>query len=240
MSSGKVRSSASHRAGADGPASNVVPSPPRRGCSGLKARGLAVVNLADLSALPLSRGRGSLEPPRRVAAPPRRRRRDTRALAEGFTIVLGGDCSLVGRRRRRVALLGQPLGLVYLDADADLNTPETTPPGGSAGWRPALGEGPREWSHRGPRLAPTLAGGLPAPRRGEAVGTWGCFPLAVRQLAPGPRRRWRWTVSRTVTSILVHGRRPHRSAEMPGRRTRPRSELSTEGFRPPDGPVSPG
>ena len=54
----------------------------------------------------------------------------TRALAEGFTLVLGGDCTLAagvaaGARR----YLGQPPGLVFIDADADLNTPETTPSG---------------------------------------------------------------------------------------------------------------
>ena len=51
-------------------------------------------------------------------------------MREGFTVVLGGDCTLVaGRWPGRPAALGQPVGLVYLDADADLNTPETSPSG---------------------------------------------------------------------------------------------------------------
>src|SRR5262249_57721428 len=71
----------------------------------------------------------------------------TRALAEGFTIVLGGDCTLVagtvaGARRK----LGQPVGVVYLDANADLNTPQTS----SSAHLPgialslAMGRGPAE------------------------------------------------------------------------------------------------
>ena len=71
----------------------------------------------------------------------------TRALAEGFTVLLGGDCSLVagtvaGARRH----LGQPVGLVFLDADADLNTPDTTPSGFLHGMAlaTALGRGPKE------------------------------------------------------------------------------------------------
>ena len=53
-----------------------------------------------------------------------------RSLLEGFTVVLGGDCTLVagvvaGARAR----LGRPVGLVYLDANADLNTQETSPSG---------------------------------------------------------------------------------------------------------------
>jgi arginase len=71
----------------------------------------------------------------------------TRALPEGFTVVLGGDCSMVaglvaGARRA----LGEPVGLVYLDADADLNTPDTTPSGFLHGMAvaTALGRGPRE------------------------------------------------------------------------------------------------
>ena len=54
----------------------------------------------------------------------------TRALAEGFTVVLGGDCTLVvGTVAGARAKLGQPVGLVYLDANADLNTPRPSPSG---------------------------------------------------------------------------------------------------------------
>ena len=116
----------------------------------LEDAGARVVNLSDLS----------LFPSRDDDAHPKARNAEgvacavragademTRALAEGFTVVLGGDCSLVagtmaGARRQ----LAQPVGLVYLDADADLNTPETTPSGNLHGMALALamGRGPAE------------------------------------------------------------------------------------------------
>jgi arginase len=116
----------------------------------LRATGARVVNLSDLSLFPY----------RDDPAHPKARNADgvacavrttademPRALAEGFTVVLGGDCSLVagtlaGARRH----LGQPVGLVFLDADADLNTPETTPSGYFHGMALALalGRGPQE------------------------------------------------------------------------------------------------
>jgi len=116
----------------------------------LRAQGARVVNLSDLSLFP---HRPDLEHPRarnsEVVACALRAAADemTRALAEGFTLLLGGDCTLAaaavaGARRR----LGVPVGLVYLDADADLNTPETTPSGNLDGMALALalGRGPRE------------------------------------------------------------------------------------------------
>src|SRR5687768_15059844 len=71
----------------------------------------------------------------------------TRALAEGFAIVLGGDCTLVvGALAGARAALGRPVGVVYVDANADLNTPETTPSGFLCGMALAiaLGQGPEE------------------------------------------------------------------------------------------------
>jgi len=116
----------------------------------LEAKGARVVNLSDLS----------LFPSRDDEAHPKARNAEgvacavrttademTRALGEGFTLVLGGDCTLVagtvaGARRH----FGQPVGLVFLDADADLNTPETTPSGNLNGMALALalGRGPAE------------------------------------------------------------------------------------------------
>jgi arginase len=117
-----------------------------------------------------------------------------RALAEGFTIVLGGDCSLVaGVAAGASRFLGQPLGLVYLDADADLNTPETTPSGRLSGMALALalGEGPSEVvAAARPRLAPDHVSlvGFRALDPGErlALGDLGlALPtVAVRQLGP--------------------------------------------------------
>lgn len=99
----------------------------------LREDGLRVANLSDLSLFPF---REDPENPRcrnaAVAACAVRAAADemTRALAEGFTLVLGGDCSLVaGTVAGAAKALGRPVGLVFLDADADLNTPETTPSG---------------------------------------------------------------------------------------------------------------
>jgi len=80
-----------------------------------------------------------------------------------FPLVLGGDHSVaVGTlcgmsrllRRRR-----QRLGVIWLDAHADMNTPETTPSGNVHGMPLAcsIGLGPRELTHLGgfaPKVAP--------------------------------------------------------------------------------------
>jgi arginase len=118
--------------------------------SALRARGARVVNLSDLSLFPY---RDDPAHPRarnaEVVACAVRAAADemTRAVREGFTIVLGGDCTIVagsvaGARRE----LGQPVGLVYIDADADLNTPDTSPSGYLNGMAlaVALGRGPQE------------------------------------------------------------------------------------------------
>lgn len=116
----------------------------------LRAQGATVVHLSDLSlfpyvedpAHPRARNAAGVACAVRTAADEM-----TRALAEGFTLLLGGDCSLVagmvaGARR----FLGQPVGLVFIDADADLNTPDTTPSGFLHGMAlaTALGRGPKE------------------------------------------------------------------------------------------------
>jgi arginase len=139
-------------AGAGGPGVERGPFALREAglLAALKAEGLAVVNLADLSLFPF---RDDPQQPRArnasgVACALRAAADEMpRALAAGFTIVLGGDCSLVaGVAAGASRFLGQPLGLVYLDADADLNTPETTPSGRLNGMALALalGEGPSE------------------------------------------------------------------------------------------------
>jgi arginase len=145
----------------------------------LRALGATVVNLSDLSLFPY----------RLDEAHPRQRNAEvvacalraaademTRALAEGFTLVLGGDCTLVagvaaGARR----VLGQPVGVVYLDANADLNTPETSPSGYLSGMALSLALG------RGPREVLEAAGGEAAvqPEHVALVG--------FRELDPGER-----------------------------------------------------
>jgi arginase len=128
--------------------------------AGLRALGGRVVNLSDLSLFPY----------RDDPAHPRARNAEvvecavratademTRALREGFTIVLGGDCTLAagtvaGARRA----LGEPVGLVYIDADADLNTPESSPSGYLNGMALALALG------RGPEAIVSAGGEPPA------------------------------------------------------------------------------
>lgn len=143
----------------------------------LRGLGLRVVNLSDLSLFPF---REDPEHPRQrnleVVACAARAAADEmpRALAEGFTVVLGGDCTLTaaavaGARNA----LAQPVGLVFLDADADLNTPETTPSGYLNGMALALALG------RGP-LEVTSAGGGPPAVRPEHVAL-----LGYRALDPG-------------------------------------------------------
>jgi arginase len=116
----------------------------------LGAKGIEVVSLPDLPPFPFAeddahpRARNTA-----LAADAVRAIAEAmpRALAAGFTLLLGGDCSMVagtvaGARRH----LGVPVGLVFLDADADLNTPDTTPSGYLHGMAlaTALGRGPRD------------------------------------------------------------------------------------------------
>lgn len=117
---------------------------------GLRAAGARVVNLSDLSMFPFRDDPG--HPTARnaeVVACALRATADemTRALHEGFTIVIGGDCTLVvGALAGARMALGRPVGVVYIDANADLNTPDTTPSGFLCGMALslALGRGPKE------------------------------------------------------------------------------------------------
>jgi arginase len=121
----------------------------------LRAGGARVVNLSDLSLFPY---RDDPEHPEarnaEVVACAVRAAADemTRALPEGFTIVLGGDCTLVaGTVAGATRTLGQPVGVIYIDADADLNTPATSPSGYLNGMALALalGRGPEEVASAG-------------------------------------------------------------------------------------------
>jgi len=147
--------------------------------SALKAHGANVVNLSDLSLFPY---RDDPEHPRarnaEVVACAVRAAADemTRALAEGFTVVLGGDCTLAaGVAAGAGKALGQPVGLVFIDANADLNTPETTPSGYMHGMALALALG------RGDPTAVAALGPAPAvqPSHVALVG--------FRELDPGER-----------------------------------------------------
>ena len=168
-------------AGAAGPGTERAPFALREAglLQRLRQTGARVVNLSDLS----------LVPHREDPAHPRARNAEvvacavraaademTRALAEGFTVVLGGDCTLslgvaAGARR----FLGQPVGVVFLDANADLNVPETTPSGylGGMALAMALGRGPRDVA------AAAGADGAVSPEHVARVG--------FRELDPGER-----------------------------------------------------
>ncbi|KUL34413.1 arginase [Streptomyces sp. NRRL F-4489] len=87
----------------------------------------------------------------------------------------GGDCGAeLGPVSRAVARHGDELAVVWFDAHADLNTPESSPSGGFHGMvlRTLLGDGPAE-------LVPAPAGRLAA-RQVVLAG--------VRALDPGERR----------------------------------------------------
>lgn len=147
--------------------------------SSLRREGATVVNLSDLSLFPFG---DDPEHPRQrnagVVACAVRAASDemTRALAEGFPLVLGGDCSLVaGTLAGGQKALNQPVGLIYLDANADLNTPETTPSGRLSGMALALALG------RGPEEV-VAAGGPPPAVLPEHVTL-----LGFRELDPGER-----------------------------------------------------
>src|SRR5262245_51550018 len=146
----------------------------------LKAEGATVVNLSDLSLFPYrddpehakARNVSGVACAVRAAGD-----ETTRALREGFTVVLGGDCTLaVGTVAGARAALGSPVGLVYLDANADLNTPDTSPSGLLCGMALAMALG------RGPSEVATAAGEPPAVR-GEHVAL-----LGYRQLDGSERR----------------------------------------------------
>ena len=169
-------------AGGRGPALAQAPLRLRQAglLEALRAGGARVVNLSDLSLFPF---REDPDHPRarnsEVVACAVGTAADemTRSLAEGFTIVLGGDCTLVaGTVAGTRKALGEPVGLVYLDADADLNTPETTPSGYLNGMALALALG------RGPEEVTAAAGPVPAvlPDHVALVG--------FRALNPGERR----------------------------------------------------
>jgi arginase len=145
----------------------------------LREGGANVVNLSDLSLFP---HRDDADHPRArnadVVACAVRAAADemTRALAEGFTVLLGGDCTLAAAAAGGArAALGKPVGLVYLDANADLNTPDTTPSGRLDGMALAIATG------QGPRAVVEAAGPAPAvqPQHVALVG--------FRELDPGER-----------------------------------------------------
>lgn len=145
----------------------------------LAADGTRVVNLSDLSLFPY----------RDDAAHPRARNAEvvacavraaademSRALAEGFTLMLGGDATVVvGAAAGARARFQAPVRLIYIDAHADLHTPETTRSGYLQGMTLALALG---------RGAEAVAFAVsPEP----VVTPAGVALLGVREWEPGER-----------------------------------------------------
>ena len=163
----------------------------------LRATGARVVNLSDLSMFPY---RDDADHPRsrnaEVVACAVRATADevTRALREGFSIVIGGDCTLVaGAVAGAATALGRPPGLVYIDAHADLNTPETSPSGFLCGMALAiaLGRGPRGILPDGGGVSPEhvalLGFRLLDPGERDAIGDLALAVPAAAMLKLGPR-----------------------------------------------------
>jgi arginase len=147
----------------------------------LREAGATVVNLSDLSLFPFraddahprSRNVEGVACAARAAADEMKR-----ALAEGFTLVLGGDCAMaVGTLGGARAALRQPVGVVWVDANADLNTPESTPSGMLNGMALALALG------RGPAEA-AAAGGVPPAVEAGHVALLGFRELDAGERAP--------------------------------------------------------
>jgi arginase len=168
-------------AGTRGPGTERAPLALRKAglLSQLEASGANVVNLSDLSLFPY---RDDPDHPRarnaEVVSCAVRAAADemTRALADGFTIVLGGDCTLAaGVAAGARASLTEAVGLVYVDANADLNTPETTPSGYLDGMALALALG------RGPEPVVAALGATPAVQPGHVA------LVGFRELDPGER-----------------------------------------------------
>jgi arginase len=188
----------------------------------LERRGIEVVDRGDV---PGFRRRADLEHPRamnsdRVAAVARSvTDRTAQSLDEGAAVlVLGGDCA-VGIGTVAGASIGSPsVGLVYVDLDADLNTPLTTTDG-ALDWMgvahllalpdtvPALaGVGPRT-----PLLSPDQvllfrADNVTPPERGwsrRMASPRSGWPKSrqIRRAPPGPRCRTR---APRFDRIVVH------------------------------------
>lgn len=186
-------------AGAGGPGSERAAFALREAglLEALRGAGARVVNLSDLSLFPW---RADVEHPRArnlaLAACAAQATADEmlRALAEGFTLLIGGDCSLVaGSAGGASRALGRAVGLVYLDADLDLNTPETTPSGNLNGMAVAAALG---------RGAPELASASGAPSLlPEHVAI-----LGYRAVDPGERAPLReLALTRSADEVRARG-----------------------------------
>ena len=135
-------------------------------------------------------------------------------------VVLGGDCSIAIGVVAGLVERGESVGLMYLDGDLDLNTPDTSPSGVFDGMVTAhlLGRGHEDLAHIGPRY-PLLeeahlvyfgynveAGGIDPPElavleRSAALR----YPVeALRQQPLTAAREALALLERRVERVLVH------------------------------------
>jgi arginase family enzyme len=162
----------------------------------LRERGATVVHLSDLS---LFQYRPDPDHPRErnvpVVACAVRTGADemTRALDDGFAVLLGGDCTMGAAAAMGVSRkTGRPVGLVWLDADADLNTPETTLSGNLEGMALALALG-RGSAEVTAVSAATARSTRARSGRSRSWGSRSSWPrCAGRASARLPRARCRW------------------------------------------------
>jgi arginase len=123
---------------------------------------------------------------------------ETSVAAKHFPVVLGGDHSLghgsVAGAARALRQRGESLGLLWIDAHADINTPETSPSGNVHGMPVAhlLGFGD-------PRLT-ALNGGAPAVKPGHVA------LIGIRDLDAGERAHLREYGVRVYTMTDVDRR----------------------------------
>lgn len=96
-----------------------------------------------------------------------------------FPFVVGGDCSMLLGIVEGLRSLNQRIGVVYMDAHGDFNTPETTPSGIIGGMDVAIAAG------RGPKKLAGMFGHLPLLPEENIVlyGVRDLDPLEVKALA---------------------------------------------------------
>lgn len=107
-----------------------------------------------------------------------------------LAVVLGGDHSVAAGSLAGVAMTAERVGVLWFDAHADLNSPETSPSGHLHGMplAAALGEGPRELvdiGRPGPHLAPAdvclLGTRSLDPGEREAIERFGLWMLTMEE-----------------------------------------------------------
>lgn len=145
---------------------------------------------------------------------------DAAIKTNSWPLVIGGDCTITIGVLAALSKHYPSLGMIYLDGDVDLNTPETTFSGAFDGMVLAhiLGKGVRELSHFGPRY-PILdgtnitlfgysaeAGGIdPIEKEQLKVATMDMYPLEkVQNAAKNTAIKALQALESKVDHILIH------------------------------------